>query len=202
MPQRFDKQPISTRSWTAKSPPETLPEKRIRTAKSESADLEPKTALILALPPERKRRCPGCYSALLEIGCSRTLRYPLLMFAKYSVGAQRAAPALARHLLCPKTTLYSAGINKNPQTAPEHVRSVTGVSRQPSIESKHPWTRRNTASRPGRRNTLTSGESHHPRSDVVKCRSRKPAAGGTGCGTFRTRVWRRLETSALILQLP
>ena len=34
------------------------------------------------------------------------------MFAKYSVGAQRAAPALARHLLCPKTTLYSAGINK------------------------------------------------------------------------------------------
>ena len=33
------------------------------------------------------------------------------MFAKYSVGAQRAAPALARHLLCPKTTLYSAGIN-------------------------------------------------------------------------------------------
>ena len=36
----------------------------------------------------------------------------LLMFAKYSVGAQRAAPALARHLLCPKTTLYSAGINK------------------------------------------------------------------------------------------
>ena len=35
----------------------------------------------------------------------------LLMFAKYSVGAQRAAPALARHLLCPKTTLYSAGIN-------------------------------------------------------------------------------------------
>ena len=37
----------------------------------------------------------------------------LLMFAKYSVGAQRAAPALARHLLCPKTTLYSAGINKS-----------------------------------------------------------------------------------------
>ncbi len=36
----------------------------------------------------------------------------LLMFAKYSVGAQRAAPALARHLLCPKTTLYSAGINR------------------------------------------------------------------------------------------
>ena len=35
------------------------------------------------------------------------------MFAKYSVGAQRAAPALARHLLCPKTTLYSAGINKS-----------------------------------------------------------------------------------------
>ena len=35
----------------------------------------------------------------------------LVMFAKYSVGAQRAAPALARHLLCPKTTLYSAGIN-------------------------------------------------------------------------------------------
>ena len=34
------------------------------------------------------------------------------MFAKYSVGAQRAAPALARHLLCPKTTLYSAGINR------------------------------------------------------------------------------------------
>ena len=168
MPQRFDKQPISTRSRTAKSPPETLPEKRIRTAKSESADLVPKTALILALPTERKRRCPGCYSALLEIGCSRTLRYN----------------------------------TKNPQTAPEHVRSVTGVSRQPSIKSKHPWTRRNTASRPGRRNTLTSGESHHPRSDVVKCRSRKPAAGGTGCGTFRTRVWRRLETSALILQLP
>ena len=37
----------------------------------------------------------------------------LLMFAKYSVGAQRAAPALARHLLCPKTTLYSAGITAN-----------------------------------------------------------------------------------------
>ena len=34
------------------------------------------------------------------------------MFAKYSVGAQRAAPALARHLQCPKTTLYSAGINR------------------------------------------------------------------------------------------
>ena len=39
------------------------------------------------------------------------VRHNLLMFAKYSVGAQRAAPALARHLLCPKTTLYSAGIN-------------------------------------------------------------------------------------------
>ena len=36
----------------------------------------------------------------------------LLMFAKYGVGAQRAAPAPARHSLCPKTTLYSAGINK------------------------------------------------------------------------------------------
>ena len=42
----------------------------------------------------------------------RQIRRRLLMFAKYSVGAQRAAPALARHLLCPKTTLYSAGINK------------------------------------------------------------------------------------------
>ena len=40
-----------------------------------------------------------------------TKQSQLLMFAKYSVGAQRAAPALARHLLCPKTTLYSAGIN-------------------------------------------------------------------------------------------
>ena len=36
----------------------------------------------------------------------------LLMFAKYSVGAQRAAPAPARHSLYPKTTLYSASINK------------------------------------------------------------------------------------------
>ncbi len=36
----------------------------------------------------------------------------LLMFAKYSVGAQRAAPAPARHSLCPKSTLYSAGINR------------------------------------------------------------------------------------------
>ncbi len=35
----------------------------------------------------------------------------LLMFAKYSVGAQRAAPAPTRHSLCPKTTLYFAGIN-------------------------------------------------------------------------------------------
>ena len=34
------------------------------------------------------------------------------MFAKYSVGAQRAAPAPARHSLCPKTSLYSASINK------------------------------------------------------------------------------------------
>ena len=35
----------------------------------------------------------------------------LMMLAKYSVGAQRAAPAPARHSLCPKPTLYSAGIN-------------------------------------------------------------------------------------------
>ena len=37
----------------------------------------------------------------------------LLMFAKYSVGAQRAAPAPARHSLCPKTTLYSARLNSS-----------------------------------------------------------------------------------------
>ena len=36
----------------------------------------------------------------------------LLMLAKYGVGAQRAAPAPARHSLCPKTTLYFASINK------------------------------------------------------------------------------------------
>ena len=35
------------------------------------------------------------------------------MFAEHSVGAQRAAPAPARHSLCPKSTLYSAGINRN-----------------------------------------------------------------------------------------
>ena len=34
------------------------------------------------------------------------------MFAKYSVGAQRAAPAPARHSQGPKTTLHSAGINR------------------------------------------------------------------------------------------
>ena len=34
------------------------------------------------------------------------------MLAKYGVGAQRAAPAPARHALYPKTTLYSASINK------------------------------------------------------------------------------------------
>ena len=45
-------------------------------------------------------------------GKVRQFQDSLLMFAKYSVGAQRAAPALARHLLCPKTTLYSAGIKK------------------------------------------------------------------------------------------
>jgi hypothetical protein len=36
----------------------------------------------------------------------------LLMLAKYGVGAQRAAPAPARHSLYPKTTLYSASINR------------------------------------------------------------------------------------------
>ena len=36
----------------------------------------------------------------------------LLMFAQYSVRARHAAPAPARHLLCSKATLYSAGINK------------------------------------------------------------------------------------------
>ena len=60
------------------------------------------------------------------------------MFAKYSVGAQRAAPALARHLLCPKTTLYSAGINKAEACANRHVsetpdaQSLRGVATQPS----------------------------------------------------------------------
>ena len=39
-------------------------------------------------------------------------QYGLLMLAKYGVGAQRAAPAPARHSLCPKTTLYSASISK------------------------------------------------------------------------------------------
>ena len=53
---------------------------------------------------------PACTRPKRE--CIYEMEY-LLMFAKYSVGAQRAAPALARHLLCPKTTLYSAGINRS-----------------------------------------------------------------------------------------
>ena len=36
----------------------------------------------------------------------------LLMFAQYSVKVRHAAPAPARHSLCSKVTLYSAGINK------------------------------------------------------------------------------------------
>ena len=55
-----------------------------------------------------RNRLPG--HAARQLPCLPTTT--LLMFAKYSVGAQRAAPALARHLLCPKTTLYSAGINR------------------------------------------------------------------------------------------
>ena len=35
------------------------------------------------------------------------------MLAKYCVGAQGAATVSARHSLCPKTTLYSADINKS-----------------------------------------------------------------------------------------
>ena len=35
----------------------------------------------------------------------------LLMFAQYSVKVRHAAPAPARHSLCSKVTLYSAGIN-------------------------------------------------------------------------------------------
>ena len=37
----------------------------------------------------------------------------LLMLAQYCVGAQGAATVSARHSLCPKTTLYSAGVNKS-----------------------------------------------------------------------------------------
>ena len=67
------------------------------------------------------------------------------MFAKYSVGAQRAAPALARHLLCPENTLYSAGINRDGPLARidlqllamiEHARAVLldhGISTKPKV---------------------------------------------------------------------
>ena len=40
------------------------------------------------------------------------LEQDLLMLAQYCVGAQGAATVSVRHSLCPKTTLYSAGINR------------------------------------------------------------------------------------------
>ena len=62
----------------------------------------------------------------------------LLMFAKYSVGAQRAAPALARHLLCPKTTLYSAGINND---KPPHGSHDCASSNAPVVPNGMPTAR-------------------------------------------------------------
>ena len=48
----------------------------------------------------------------------------LLIFAQYSVEAQHAAPAPVRHSLCPKTTLYSAGVNKRTPGAIEDVLAI------------------------------------------------------------------------------
>ena len=64
---------------------------------------------------------------------------PLLIFAKYSVGAQRAAPALARHLLCPKTTLYSAGINKRvPRRSAARSADLCALEHG-DVPSRNPW---------------------------------------------------------------
>lgn len=48
----------------------------------------------------------------------------LLMFAQYGVGPRHTALAPARHLLCPKSTLYSAGINNTRQSAPQWLEST------------------------------------------------------------------------------
>ena len=82
-----------------------------------SGDSQPRLTMLLILLAFWDAACdsPRFFHALLY-PIFRDLHFYhglLLMFSKYSVGAQRAAPALARHLLCPKTTLYSAGINRS-----------------------------------------------------------------------------------------
>ena len=105
----------------------------------------------------------------------------LLMFAKYSVGAQRAAPAPARHSLCPKTILYSAGINRAFEPRALEPRSGTGsqpwVERSGTLGENHrggspEGARENTPhdSDDGagvrRKNTMNFGK--HPGAEIVK----------------------------------
>ena len=62
---------------------------------------------------------PGQEPQPLPLGTPiRSVFDDLLMLAKYGVGAQRAAPAPARHALYPKTTLYSASINRRSASDP------------------------------------------------------------------------------------
>ena len=60
-----------------------------------------------------KEFLPGGNLAFYERNGKKWRQFLLLMLAKYCVGAKGAATVSARHSLCPKTTLYSAGINRS-----------------------------------------------------------------------------------------
>ena len=89
-----------------------------RAAKGKHDQSEPNSSAIRCPKPlqrlqQRRPATLGACRASIRVRNDTGRLSPgpaLLMFAKYSVGAQRAAPAPTRHSLCPKTTLYFAGI--------------------------------------------------------------------------------------------